>query len=299
MKLTNQQKQTKTYFEKFANEWNTKAKRKSKKIINVIKQRNDYVEKISKKYILKNNGKTLDVGCGSGELVISLLKNGFDAYGIDFSNSMIKKGKAQAKRNKFEQSRFFCDSFFDFKFKNKYDLISANGFIEYISEKKFDDFLEISSNLLTKNGILVVNSRNRLFNIFSFNDFTKAEMKNKNTNNLIEECIEFNNNKNFKELLKNKNKSKINNNLKKHSKTGIDVDTRFQYTPYQLIEKLNDHNFTPIDIQPIHIHVFTTGARTIYSDFHNEISNHIQSQNTDNFRLIPQSSSFMIVAKRK
>ena len=86
--------------------------------------------------------------------------------------------------------------------------------------------------------------------------------------------------------------------MKKHSKTGINVDTRFQYTPFQLIEKLEKRSFKPFNISPIHIHVFTTGSREIYPDLHNEFSNYIQIQKNENIAFFPQSSSFMISAKK-
>lgn len=296
MRLSKQQRQTKSYFEKVSNQWHIKANLHSDKIVNIINQRNDYVKKIALSYLSKNN-KVLDVGCGSGELVVDLLKLGYDAQGIDFSKSMIKKAKEHAVKNHVDVDAFIEGSFFEHVFDKKYDLISANGFIEYISEKELTEFLKKSYGLLSKNGIIVVGSRNRLFNVFSFNKYTKDEINAGNLEDLVEECMYFNLGKNFQSIVKNKANSKIRTNLKKHSKTGVDVDTRFQYTPFQIFEKLEKNSFRAFDISPIHIHVFTTETRKIHQDFHNEVSNYMQNQN-DNIGLIPQSSSFMISAKR-
>lgn len=297
MRLSEQQKQTKNYFERVSNQWYVKANLNSNKILNIINQRNEYVRKTASDFLSKN-AKTLDVGCGTGELVLELLKSGYNSQGIDFSKSMIKKAKEQATKNNLEKEAFICESFFDYEFNKKFNMISANGFIEYISECELKKFLIKSHQLLSKNGILIINSRNRLFNVFSFNEFTKDEIKEKTLNSLIEECIYFNLGRNLKNILKNKKKSKIKTNLKKHSKTGINIDTRFQYTPFQLIEKLEKNYFKPFDIAPIHIHVFTTGSRKIYPDLHNEFSNYIQIQKNENIAFIPQSSSFMIAAKK-
>lgn len=297
MQLTKQQKQTKFFFDKVSNQWSRNAHLKSDKILNVIKQRNQYVTDVSRKFLSKKC-KILDIGCGSGELVIDLLKLGFDAQGIDFSESMIKKAKRQATKNKVEKNKFTCDSFFDYLFDGKFDLICANGFIEYISEDQFKQFLKKTHRLLSKNGILVINSRNRLFNIFSFNNYTKDEIKNGNLNSLIEECISFNSGKPLNSILKNK-RSKIKTNLKKHTKTGIDVDTRFQYTPFQIFEKLDKNHFKPFDIFPVHIHIFTTEARKEFPNLHNQVSNFVQNKKSNKIAFIPQSSSFMILARKK
>jgi len=296
LRLSKQQKQTKSYFEKISNQWHIKANLHSDKVVNVINQRNEYVKKIALRY-LSNKDKVLDVGCGSGELVVDLIKLGYDAQGIDFSKSMIKKAKEHAMKNHVDKNTFIEGSIFEHVFDREYDLISANGFIEYISEKELTEFLKKSQGLLSKNGIIVVGSRNRLFNVYSFNKYTKDEIDAGNLDDLVEECMHFNLRKNFQGIIKNKVKSKIRTNLKKHSKTGVDVDTRFQYTPFQLFEKLEKNGFRAFDISPIHIHVFTTETRKIHSDFHNGVSNYMQSQN-DNIGLIPQSSSFMISAKR-
>ena len=51
--------------------------------------------------------------------------------------------------------------------KNKYDLISANGFFEYFSTNEMNDLFKKIKQNLNKNGYLIGSFRNRLFNIFS------------------------------------------------------------------------------------------------------------------------------------
>jgi hypothetical protein len=87
LKLSKQQKQSNFFFDKISDQWSHNAYLKSNKILNVIKQRNQYVTDISRR-LLSKKSKILDVGCGSGELVISLSKLGFDAQGIDFSEEL-------------------------------------------------------------------------------------------------------------------------------------------------------------------------------------------------------------------
>ncbi len=298
MGISKQQKQTKNFFEKYSKKWHTETRKNSKYFVNVIKQRHDYTRNLSSK-LLNKNAKTLDVGCGTGDLVISLLQKGFDSYGIDFSSSMIKKAKTEAKLLKLSADRFILNSFFKFATTKKFDFISANGFIEYISENELKDFISRSYKLLEKHGILVIGSRNRLFNVFSFNDYTKEEIKGGYINSLLEECILFNNYKNLKNLLMQNYIQKSLQNLRKHGFTGVNVNSRYQYTPCQLITMLKNNGFEIIDLYPIHIHLFTTSAKLMQKELHDYLSNKIQNQKDIHLQLIPQSSSFMVAAKKK
>ena len=298
MHITNQQKQTKKFFESNSSNWARKARSKSRYSVNVIKQRNQYVEDISSTFLNKN-AKTLDVGCGTGDLVIRLLKKKYDAYGIDFASSMIKKARFESKKQGFSPDRFILNSIFELSLDTKFNLISANGFLEYISEKEFDAFIKKSNQLLTNDGLLVLGSRNRLFNVFSYNNFTDEEIKKGSIIQLIKECTLFNSIKSFKELLKKNFIPTISSNLQTHAYTGIKVKSRYQYTPCQIIQKLRQNGFQPIDVIPINIHILTTSARSIIPEIHDYTSNYLQKRRELYLNVIPQSSSFMITAKKK
>jgi 2-polyprenyl-3-methyl-5-hydroxy-6-metoxy-1,4-benzoquinol methylase len=298
MRLSNQQKQTRKFFEKDALNWARKAKSEYKYSINVIKQRNEYVEYISSRFLNKN-ARILDVGCGTGNLVISLLKKKYDAYGVDFASSMIEKAKSECNKYGLSPDRFFLSSFFEFIPDIRYNLISANGFIEYISEKELDIFIKKSHQLLEDNGLVVIGSRNRLFNVFSFNDYTEAEIRGGNIVQLVKECTIFNSIKSFKELLKKGSIPTVSKNLKNHAYTGIEVKSRYQYTPCQIIQKLLRNGFKAIDLIPIHIHILTTIAKAIVPEIHDYTSNYLQRRKDLYMNVIPQSSSFMITARKK
>ena len=299
MEKTNQQKQVKQVFENHADKWFRKATQNKKNAVNMIKQRNNFVEKLAKKTTQKKS-KLLDVGCGTGDLVISLRKSNFDAFGIDFAESMIKKANSRSKNLKNEQKIFEAISFFDYKTESKYKIISANGFIEYISENELNKFLKNSFNMLEKNGLIVFSSRNRLFNVFSNNEYTKSEIKLSNLNELSKEATIFNESRNFNQVLKTNFKSKIRSNLKTHNRktSDISVDTRYQYTPFQIIELLKKYKFKPIEIHPIHIHIFPTNSRFDPPEIHDYVSNLVQNQEKIPIQFITQSSSFMIVARK-
>ena len=298
-----QQQQTKKFFEDNAKIWHTHSISKSTNSVNVVKMRNNYVEKICSKF-LKKKMKTLDVACGIGDLVISLLQKNYDSFGVDFSSTMIKQAKLDAKKHNLPNDRFFLSSIFDFVPTSKYNLLSANGFIEYISRPQLNSFLKKSHALLEKKGILIIESRNRLFNVFSYNDYTKAEIKLKQINYLLDECILFNSSKNLREILKGKFISKLSKNIQRHKITGneftkINVDKRYQYTPFELMNLLRKSGFDIIDIMPYHIHGITTGGKEIKPKIQTHLAYYLQEQEEILSKLIPQSSSFMISARKK
>lgn len=302
MDSSNQQKQTREFFETFAEQWSRNAKSNNADFVNIIKIRNNYVEEACKKYLQKN-ARTLDVGCGTGDLVISLNKIGYDSSGIDFTFSMIEQAKKDAKTAEIDTNKFTHISFFDYKPKSKFNLISANGFIEYISEKQFEEFIANSYDYLEKGGILVFESRNRIFNCFSFNTYTEAEIQLNEINNLLEECIIFNNAKDINQILSSNFQPKITKNLEKHELTGdkyahITVDVRYQYTPFQLIRILEKNGFSVLDLYPVHIHAITTGAKQKSPEVHTQLSYHLLEQKNLHLQLIPQSSSIMITARK-
>lgn len=283
-KQTKQQEETQSYFRQNASKW--------KRNINMnftIKQRNDYVLKvISGRKITENY---IDIGCGTGDLACAVAKIGIRSYGIDFAEDMIHIAKANAKKEGCE-AKFVKCSLFNFDF-SKYDIISANGVIEYLSPKELDRFLDVCYKGLNMGGSLILSSRNRLFNIFSLNKFTKEEVDNGNANCLLNEAIGIVNAEDVNELLKYKTLPL--SAKKKQVNTGIDVYIRYQYTPAQLAKELNKRGLKTAEIYPIHIHSVTPRFKEENPDIHEKISKMIQDAGTNRY-LIPYASTFMIHA---
>ena len=73
--------------------------------------------------IKNTKGKVLEVGTGTGRLLIEALENGPDIYGIDISPSMLDFLKA--KLNAEDQQRISLQNIVDFKLNIKFDLIIA------------------------------------------------------------------------------------------------------------------------------------------------------------------------------
>ncbi len=292
----NQQNETLKYFKKHALEWKRKASTSLSDEVNIIKQRNDYVIKVIKER--KHTDLTLDIGCGTGDLVCEIAQKRISALGIDFAKEMIDIAAKKAKKLGVDRAKFQCCSVLNYPCDpNKYDLISANGFIEYISLKELDKVLNFSLKVLKSHGSLILGSRNSLFNIFSLNKFTEEEIKEKNINLLLSEAIGLVKARHMNELAGLKT-APFQKKSKKHPNTDIKVSTRFQYTPVQLINILKAKGFKPVEVFPIHIHGVVPIFKEKYPAVHGNISNLLQNYAQGNMSLIPYASSFMIHVKK-
>ena len=288
--MKTQSLQAKNFFNRDSKNWSKKSQVSNKKIQNFVQLRNNYVyerlKKIKPKYFL-------DVGCGSGDLVNLSKTYTIESTGIDFAKKMIDI--ANKKFSKYKNLKFYNNSIFDFKTKKKFDLISANGFIEYLSLVDFSKFLKLSNKLIFKKGYLILSSRNRLYNAASLNQFTLKEIETKHFKEIIEEIIDL---KNLSfEKFKRIKKRKIKEINFKQPKTGIDVDVRHQYTPNQLINFLAKYDFVVKEIFPINLHVYGKSIIEKNNKFKFDIKKNLKSEIYKS--LIPYASTFMIVAKKK
>ena len=159
------------------------------------------VEQVLKIYSKKSQIQILDIGTGSGCILLSILKErpNFYGTGIDISKKSINVSKFNAKQlNLFNRVKFFHSSVDNFKI-GKYDLIVSNPpYIELLSLKYlekdvinfepklaldggFDGFSKIrkvinkAKNLIKKNGKFILeigfNQKNRVKEILKKDGF--------------------------------------------------------------------------------------------------------------------------------
>ena len=102
--------------------------------------------------------KILDIGCGGGLLSEPMAKLGGDVTGIDASIQNIKVAKLHAKKNRLN-IKYLCSSPEKLKIKNKFDVILNMEIVEHVENVNY--FLETSSKLLKKNGIMFVATLNK------------------------------------------------------------------------------------------------------------------------------------------
>ncbi len=78
--------------------------------------------------LLGNARTVLDVGCGTGAVVVALVEHGYDAYGVDLPSQAPDWADA-----KYDPSRFFCADATMLPFEdNSFDAVFSFGVIEHV-----------------------------------------------------------------------------------------------------------------------------------------------------------------------
>jgi 2-polyprenyl-3-methyl-5-hydroxy-6-metoxy-1,4-benzoquinol methylase len=103
----------------------------------------------------KRTASVLDLGCGSGHLLVALAKADYDVYGIDVSEASI----AEAKRDlaAFGRSdRAKHADVLDYNAPTKFDIIVMDNVIEHLVPDETSDILAKCYEMLAEDGYLVV-----------------------------------------------------------------------------------------------------------------------------------------------
>lgn len=291
-----QQHQTKEYFEKFAQDWQAKAQNSGRNY-NLVEARNNTV--LMSMGQARSARKLLDVGCGTGQLVIEAAKRGVEAVGIDFANDMIEQCEINRKAAGV-QATFITASFFDVPAPSeRFDVISALGFIEYISADQLEEFFATCFDWLRPGGLLIFGSRNRLFNAVSLNEFTRIEMALGVLDDLIAEAITLNqSNSQVAALASLHQHERLYPQPETHPTTGVRVDIRYQYSPAELIKRLRGHRFLPQTLYPIHFHGLPASMNADHPKLHSELAMLAERVAPLDPRLVPHCSTFVLAAIR-
>jgi 2-polyprenyl-3-methyl-5-hydroxy-6-metoxy-1,4-benzoquinol methylase len=292
-----QQDETKEFFRSAAEDWQNKSINASGSY-SVIDARNRAVMDVVMR--IGNAKRFLDVGCGTGQLVIEAAQRSLEADGNDFAEEMIVRCEANA-RAAGVQARFFSGSFFDVPFEEQcYDIVSAQGFIEYISPAETDEFFRRCFTMLRPGGAIVVGSRNRLFNVFSLNEFTRLEAEIGTLGILIAEATALHQCATTEAaLLALRRYERIDPQLDHHPVTGIPVATRYQFSPADLVCRLRRCGLIAKILYPIHFHGLPTAFKAEHAELHIGIASAVGKIGLRDYRLVPFSSSFVIEARRE
>lgn len=125
--------------------------------------------------------KILDIGCGTGRHSIELTKRGYHVTGIDLSDSMLKKAKENAEKQKV-QVNFVKQDARSLPYNSEFDLaimICEGAFsLMETDEMNFQILENASKALKPKKGKLIFTTLNGLFPLFhSVKDFLESEKK--------------------------------------------------------------------------------------------------------------------------
>jgi 2-polyprenyl-3-methyl-5-hydroxy-6-metoxy-1,4-benzoquinol methylase len=291
-----QQGQTLDYFKTHAEDWQRKAVDDA---YSLIENRHLAVLETMKGY--PKGSSLLDVGCGTGQLAVEASRIGWTATGIDFAQEMIDVCRANnlsAKTN----AEFICSSIFEADLKPRsFDVISAQGFIEYISLSQLDSFLDLVRTTLKPNGAIALGSRNRLFNLHTLNAFTELERALGTLDRLITEGLILQSAKTQEEAVARLRELNYEyEQPETHPLTGVKVDTRFQFSPADLTTRLSRHQLRVTKIYPVHYHPLpiVMMEEAVCNDVHNQLAKFASANWLSRHCLVPYSSSYVIEAVR-
>jgi len=158
-------------FSKIAEEWwNPNGKFKPLHIFNPIRIKyikdnivKDFKIEPSEKPL--KNIKILDIGCGGGLLSEPMSRLGASVIGIDASEKNIEIAKFHAKKNKLKIN-YKVASPEKLKTKEKFDVILNMEIVEHVEDINF--FINESSKLLKKNGLMFIATLNRTLKSYAF-----------------------------------------------------------------------------------------------------------------------------------
>ncbi len=98
-------------------------------------------------------GKILDVGCGIGNSLLPLSKNGFECFGIDISPEMIRLAKKYSEKHEIKIKLREADVLSIPFEKNKFDYVISIAILHHLdSEKKRLKALDEMKGVLKKGG---------------------------------------------------------------------------------------------------------------------------------------------------
>lgn len=294
---TKQQEETLVYFSQHAREWKDRAFSVSEDKVNITRQRNGFV--LSVVHQRRATRSALDVGCGTGDLVCDIARLGVEATGVDFSQEMVDLARVRAEQEALTNTHFYCSSIFDFDLaERRYDVVSAIGFIEYISLEELDRFLDLSRDALNAGGSLVLGSRNRLFNLFSLNSFTVEEINTGMAPLLLREATLLAT-KDSLTALAEAEAVPLLEPRGAQTRTVVDVGIRYQFTPGQLAGMLRARGFALKALYPVHVHGVPPSFKACHPATHTSISNLLQNYAHQHVSLVPYSSSFILHAQKE
>ena len=123
----------------------------------------DLVINITKKYNVPRDS-ILDLGCGTGSLLLELNADFSNLYGLDISENMIKKAKEKAKKYQVD-IKFFHDDMITFERKEKFNVIVSffDTLNHILSEEELLLHFKTVKNNLADNGVYIFDYVDRDF----------------------------------------------------------------------------------------------------------------------------------------
>ena len=119
------------------------------------------VEKLMHSFIRKK-GRILEIGCGNCRNLLDFARQGFDCYGLDFSEEMLKQAVVFAKQNRIKIKLKKAEAEkLPFK-KNSFDYALSIATIHHLKKEDHLKALKEMFRVLKPNGIAIITAWNHL-----------------------------------------------------------------------------------------------------------------------------------------
>jgi len=113
----------------------------------------------------------LDVGCGDGSVMLSLLEEGLDVVGFDFAENMVSEAKGKLEANDFDPDRVsHGDIREELPRDEDFDAVIALGVFPHLPNTEGN--LEGIRETLADGGVTLIEFRNDLFDVFTLNKYS-------------------------------------------------------------------------------------------------------------------------------
>ncbi len=143
----------------------------------LVKVRSEYALTWLRERILSKGGWVLDLGCGPGYFLEMLMNSGYRTHGVDIAPAMVGQAHSRLKALGFRINRFRVETADATLWlpPRRFAGAAALGVLEYLPEDTA--LFRAANRALPIGGGFIVECRNRLFNLFSLNSYTRTSLK--------------------------------------------------------------------------------------------------------------------------
>lgn len=122
-----------------------------------LQYRQAYIEDMIERQGVKPGARILDVGCGTGELAVNLVRKGYDVWAVDIAPAMVETTTRMLAGNGFpSEGRVLIGDVENLEFDDGFfDVVIASGVIEY--QKTDEPTLSEMRRVVKPGGFIILN----------------------------------------------------------------------------------------------------------------------------------------------